>query len=487
MTQLFSPARRIYPAIFLPFLIALILLFSRCDKESQESYDFDFRFITEEYAPFNYTEGGSLTGLAPELLKEICRDLGIPFEVEVLPWSEGYAALQESDNVVLFTTSLNAARRDQFKWAGPFAALEWHFYADAQATLSIQSLDDARQVGAIGVIADYTMEQYLVQQGFTNLVYCDDNADAFQKLLQGEIDLLPSERITAEATLNEMGKTPYHVKEAWPIKTEMLYFAFSPQVPDDVVADMQDGIDQLKRNGKLQLLSEEFLHTNNFPGTFQVYTEDYPPLTFINSYGQVSGYGSDIVFEIMKRNGQFHDVKLSSWSNGYELALNNPNFILYTMDRTDIRENLFQWVGPIGTNATFFYTRAGSGTEINSIDDAKALNAVGTVSSWFSDQVLRGMGFTNLVSDNSPAVMTLKLMEGEIDAFVCSGVTFPTILAEQGFEYHEVNEAFTLMSSDFYIAISLGTPVSVVNQWQSALEAMQQDGTYEAIQRKWFP
>lgn len=487
MIPLYSQARRISLAVFLPFLVALILLFSRCDKESQEGYDFDFRFITEEYQPFNYNEDGSLTGLAPELLKEICQDLGIPFEVEVLPWNEGYAALQQSDNVVLFTTSLNAARRDQFKWAGPFAALEWHFFADAQSTQSIQSLDDARQAAAIGVIADYTMEQYLVQQGFTNLVYCNDNADAFQKLLQGEIDLFPSERIAAGATLNDLGKTLYHVREAWPIQTEMLYFAFNPQVPDDVVADIQDGIDRMKRNGTLQSLSEEFLNTSNFPGTFQVYTEDYPPLTFINSYGQVSGYGSDVVFEIMKRNGLYHDVKLSTWRNGYELALNNPNFILYTMDRTEIRENLFQWVGPIGTNATFFYTRADSGTEIHSIEDAMALNAVGTVSSWYSDQVLREMGFTNLVSDNNPAAMTLKLMEGKIDAFVCSGVTFPTILAEQGFEYHEVNEAFTLMSSDFYIAISRGTPVSVVDQWQDALEAMKQDGTYEAIQRKWFP
>lgn len=480
------PGRRLFPLIFL-LCLHLVFLFAGCDKENREGYDFTFRFITEEYEPFNYSKDGALTGLAPELLKEICKDLGIPLEVEVLPWNEGYAALRETHNAVLFSTSLNAERREQFKWAGPFAALEWHFFADARSTLKLESIDDARHLGAIGVIADYTMEQYLVHHGFTNLVYCSDNADAFQKLLQGEIDLFPSERITAGAILTEMGHTLYHVREVYPIQTEMLYFAFNPQVPDGVVADIQSGIDRMKRNGKLQSLSEEFLNTSSFPGIFQVYTEDYPPLTFINSYGQVSGYGSDIVFEIMKRNGLFPDVKLSTWSNGYELALNNPNFILYTMDRTEIRENLFQWVGPIGTNATFFYTRADSGIEINSIADAMGLSAVGTVNSWYSDQVLREMGFTNLVSESSPAAMTNKLMEGKIDAFVCSGVTFPTILSAQGYAYHEVRESFTLMSSDFYIAISRGTPATVVNQCREALGAMKQDGTYDAIHRKWFP
>ncbi len=486
MIQSPFPMKRIFPAIYL-LSLALVILFARCEKESHKAYDYTFRFLTEEYEPLNYTEEGALTGLAPGLLKEICRDLGIPFEVEVLPWNEAFTALQETENAVLFSTSLNAGRKDQFKWAGPFAALEWYFFAEAQSPLNINSLDEARQLSAIGVIADYTMEQYLLRQGFTNLVYCEDNGDAFQKLLNGEIALFPSDRITAEAALKELGRTLYHVREAWPLQTEMLYFAFNQQVPDKVVADIQVGIDRLKRNGTLQSLTEEFLNTSRFPGKLQVYTEDYPPLTFINSYGQVSGYGSDVVFEIMKRNGQFHEVKLSTWSNAYELALNNPNFILYTMDRTDIREDLFQWVGPIGTNATYFYTRADSGVEITSLEDAMALDAVGTVSSWYSDQVLRGMGFTNLVSDNNPAAMTLQLMEGEIDAFVCSAVTFPTILGEQGFAYHEVSEAFTLMSSDFYIAISLGTPAEVVDQWQSALEAMQEDGTYDAIHRKWFP
>jgi len=222
------------------------------------------------------------------------------------------------------------------------------------------------------------------------------------------------------------------------------------------------------------------------PDIIQVYTEQYPPLTFRNSFGEITGFGTDIATEIMKRNHTYYPINLSLWSNGYELALNNPNFCLFTMDRTELRENLFQWVGPIGSNITYFYVLAGSGITITSLDEARALASVGTVSSWFSDQYLRELGFTNLVSDGDPAVMTGKLMAGEVQAFVCTNVTFPSILRSQGFQYSQVTPTFALMSSDYYIAFSKNTPASTVQQWQTALDAARQDGTYDAVYMKWF-
>jgi ABC-type amino acid transport substrate-binding protein len=174
------------------------------------------------------------------------------------------------------------------------------------------------------------------------------------------------------------------------------------------------------------------------------------------------------------------------WSIGYDLALNNPNFCLFTMDRTSGRDSLFQWVGPLGTNTTYFYTKSGSGITISSIQDAMNLPAVGTVNSWFSDQYLRSLGFTNLVSDGDPILMTKKLMSGEVQAFVCSGVTFPDIVRESGFNTNQVVPSYPLMSSDYYIAFSKNTPATIVSQWQQALNDLKTEGTYDEVYRKWF-
>jgi polar amino acid transport system substrate-binding protein len=37
-----------------------------------------------------------------------------------------------------------------------------------------------------------------------------------------------------------------------------------------------------------------------------------------------------------------------------------------------------------------------------------------------------------------------------------------------------------------YIAFSLSTPASTVQQWQSQLDAMKTDGTFETIWNEWF-
>lgn len=467
-------------------VFTLILLFTRCDKKTHESYRFKFQFITENYAPLNYMEGNDLIGLGPDILRSVCENLNIPFEVSVLPWNEGYSLVQSADNGVLFCTILNSNRKDVFKWAGPVASLDWWFYSASGSTISLSTLDEARKIGKIGVLKDYSIEQYLVQQGFTNLVYCTDNVDAFNKLLKGDIDLFPSDKITAEAAMKSIGKSIYLINPVLTIRTDLVYFAFNKNIPDDVVTDFQNQIDALKANGTLKALSEKYLNTSDFPGTLQIYTEQYPPLTFRNNSGVITGFGTDIVSEIMKRNRIFTDIRLSSWSNGYELALNNPNVCLFTMDRTPIRENLFQWVGPIGTNTTWIYTKTGSGVRISSLEDARKLTSIGTVSSWFSTQYLLSLGFTNLVQNGDPDVLAKKLMIGEIDAFVCSGVTFPDILTAAGYHYSQAFPSFRLMSSDYYIAFSLKTPQAIVNQWQTTFEALKSDGTYEAISQRWL-
>lgn len=470
------------------FIFFLFILFG-CKKDSPtspETYRFNFQFITENYKPLNYQEGNELKGLAPDILREICNSLKIPFSVSVLPWDQGYKSALTKNNVVLFSTILNSTRKDLFKWAGPIASLDWLFYTSSPSKISINSLEDAKKVQKIGVIKDYAIEQYLVQNGFTNLVYVNNNIEGFDKLLKGEIDIVPSDKITAEAALISLNKTIWDVTPLLTILTDFVYFAFNKEIPDDVLADFQNEIDKLKNNGTLLGIYQKYMYQQNPPGTLQIYTEQYPPLTYRNSFGEITGFGTDVVTEIMKRNQINATINLTQWSNAYTMIQNIPNFCLFTMDRTPARDSLFQWVGPLGTNTTYFYTKQGSGIIISSINDAKNLSKIGTVSSWFSDQYLRQLGFNNLVTDPDPVVMTKKLMNGEIDAFVCSSVTFPDILKSAGYQLNQVSGTFSLMSSDYYIVFSKGTPSYIVNQWQITIDKMKQDGSYNAIYRKWF-
>lgn len=470
------------------FLLCIILIIS-CDKSESEGieYPHGLVFFTESYAPFNFEENGAITGFAPELLNEIAKELKFTPETTLLPWNEAVSMLENTPNGVLFSMVLNSERKDKYKWAGPFATLEYNFYTASTNALTLSSLEDAKNVDAVGVVKGYSITIYLESQGFSNLVYVSSQQEGFDRLLDEEIDLFPSDMLSAQAALQASGHLYYNVKAILPIKTELLYFAFNKEVPDEVVSDFQMSINRLKQSGFLTLLSQKYLNTSDIPGVLQIYTENYPPLTFMNAFGEITGFGTDIVREIMLRNNIYETIKLTTWSNAYNMALHNPNFCLFTMDRTEIRDTLFQWVGPIGTNDTHFYVRTDSDISINSIEDATALDAIGTVSSWFSDQYLRDLGFTNLVSDEDPGMIVKWLMAGDVDAFVCSAITISDILQANDYSFADVREEpFILLSSDFYISFSKNTPGTTVELWQETFEAMQADGTYDAIFKKWL-
>ncbi len=54
----------------------LFTAITACEKTEHEEYDFELVFFTENYAPFNYEDDGTIEGLAPRLLDEIAKELG---------------------------------------------------------------------------------------------------------------------------------------------------------------------------------------------------------------------------------------------------------------------------------------------------------------------------------------------------------------------------------------------------------------------------
>ncbi len=219
---------------------------------------------------------------------------------------------------------------------------------------------------------------------------------------------------------------------------------------------------------------------------WQILTEDYPPLTFKKD-GEVTGFGTEVVREILHRLNIPDNIRILPWEEGYNLCLKNPNVVLFTMKRTELRENLFHWIGPIGSNNTIFYAKKGSGIQINSMEDAKNVSKIATCSAWFSEQDLKDAGFTNLVSSPVPTENVRQLVEGKVNLSIFTDITIPEIAIQAGYSIDDLEPVFTVSTGYFYIAISKTTPQSFVKLWKQTFRAMHKDGTFEKIYDKWIP
>ena len=215
-------------------------------------------------------------------------------------------------------------------------------------------------------------------------------------------------------------------------------------------------------------------------------TEEYPPVTFLKD-GKVSGFVTDVVREIVSRQGIRDTIRVVPWEEAYKEALSNPNVVLFSTERTEKREKLFQWVGPVGKNSAIFYAKKGSRIRINSLEEAKKLAAIATTSDWFTEQYLKSKGFTNLVSSPLPVTNVKQLMNGEVQVSIFTDITISEIARKAGYSMDALEPVFTVSTTYFYIAMSLGTPAEQVKKWQSTLDKLKSDGTFEKIYRNYLP
>jgi polar amino acid transport system substrate-binding protein len=218
----------------------------------------------------------------------------------------------------------------------------------------------------------------------------------------------------------------------------------------------------------------------------QLVTENYPPITFIKD-GKVTGFATEVVQEILKRQNHPDTIRMMAWDDAYNLALKQKDVVLFSTTRTEKREKLFKWIGPIGSYHDVLYAKKGSSLVISSLEEAKKVRRIGVVDGWFSTEFLAGLGFKNLESTKQPMDNARKLIEGKVDLCAFTDMTAPEILKEAGSSMDAIVPAYVIKTYEFYIAISKDTSDEIVNRWRRSFDEMKADGTFEKISRKWVP
>lgn len=220
--------------------------------------------------------------------------------------------------------------------------------------------------------------------------------------------------------------------------------------------------------------------------TLQIFTEEYPPVTF-SQEGKATGLGTEIVEEIMRRQGVSVNIQVVPWARGYQTALEGPMTGLFATMRTEERERLFKWVGPLTEVNTSFYALKDSGITLASLEEAHNIPSIGVPREYYSHQYLQQAAFTNLDEVVDPDTMVKKLLAGRNPLMVNDNITLPQLLQQNGATIDDVELVYTFMTSKNYLAFSLDTPDALVAEWQATLDAMRADGTVATIYTKWLP
>jgi len=215
---------------------------------------------------------------------------------------------------------------------------------------------------------------------------------------------------------------------------------------------------------------------------WQVMTEELPPFNYTEQ-DQVVGISSDLLVQMCKRAGVpvgRSDIQILPWARAYSNLQKDAQSVLFSMARTEEREKMFKWVGPIYQLEIGLIAAKKSAIRINSPEDLKKYR-IGTVIDGAPEQLLvkQGMELAKLDRLPNPENNVKKLEAGRIDLFSFNVPTALYLMKKQGMKLNDYEIVYSLKKAELYFAFSKDVPDATIKALQSALDALKKSGEYE--------
>ncbi|QSX36368.1 substrate-binding periplasmic protein [Shewanella sedimentimangrovi] len=217
------------------------------------------KLLTEPLPPLSQYADGQASGFSVELARLIQRQLGEGAEVEVLPWARGYAMALRESNTVLFPTSLNDSRRQQFDFVGPFAEVRMHLYALSNDASRPKDLAEAASLGTIGAYRGSPAEKLLLDSKIPGLLIAAFPDQSLRQLLAGRIRFWCHADLFIGPLLSRAGVDEGEIQPVLELKRIGLYFAFSRGTAQARVEAWQQALQNLMQSGEFARLHRQWL------------------------------------------------------------------------------------------------------------------------------------------------------------------------------------------------------------------------------------
>ena len=225
----------------------------------------------------------------------------------------------------------------------------------------------------------------------------------------------------------------------------------------------------------------------------KVYTEDYPPYN-MKIDGKLKGLSVDVFKAVLKDMGSkqsIKDVIHTNWSRAYGTVKKekNVNTMVFSTTRTESREKLFKWVGPISTSTIGLIALKNKKIIIKNDNDLKKYN-IAVVLKDIGQLILdeKNLDKNNIkITRGKNAVLAAfkKLEKNQADMFAYETKASFGVVKKDGIKKNNYEVVHVLRKGDLYFAFNKNTDDKIIKKWQTSLDKIKANGTYAKILKKY--
>lgn len=205
-------------------------------------------------------------------------------------------------------------------------------------------------------------------------------------------------------------------------------------------------------------------------------TESYPPYNYFEN-GELKGIAIDLLNEVLKQNDieiQEVSIRLLPWPRAYKMLLKGSNHVLFSTTRTQEREPLFEWAGPITSTRIVLLALTENQIEIQSIDQL-ANYSIGTIKDDIGEQLLLSLGVPSkqIRQAHSAESLVKMLNKGRIQLWAYEENVAHWYIASLSFPKNRFTSVFTLEERELYYAFSKDTDPKLISRFQNAIDRIK--------------
>lgn len=234
----------------------------------------------------------------------------------------------------------------------------------------------------------------------------------------------------------------------------------------------------------------------------RIVTEENKPVQFYEN-GTLVGFGIDIIESVNLLLSNKSRIELLPWARAYKIALEHRNVLIFSMRRTQDREDLFHWLAPVHpepfrpdyekwqtqTNIVFI-CRKDAKIYIDTIEEAKQYVVASTRGDYLTELIMKEYQWprtrVQLTQSYRIAVKMMELKRADLAVMISRD--YESILHDWGVDERPFRPCFELKKSPalLYFAFSKNTLPEIVDSYTNALKAVYENGTYEKTFNRWY-
>jgi len=216
-------------------------------------------------------------------------------------------------------------------------------------------------------------------------------------------------------------------------------------------------------------------------------TENSPPYNFLKNK-KLKGTAVDLLVKMLEKveaKQKREDIIVLPWSRGYAYVQSQKNSSLFATTRTDKREKLFKWVGPISKIMITLIAKKSKHVKISNLEDLKKYK-IGVVREDIGEQLLLNLNVNKKQIENTGGIdaihKVIKMLNRDrFDVLSYNEESAFVEIGKLGFESSDYERVYVLSESALYYAFHIDTSEEVITTLQNALDELKKDGTYDKI------